>query len=247
MFDSLEATRTFLVGLIHVPLTDFEVLAGGFHCQVLAFRAQEHALLLKISRNGTALLAEQSIREHFGTETPVPIPAVFFKGHHEGWTWIVQARCPGQSLSQHLTVPRLQQAAQALTSLHQWQTKPARTAVAQWSAFLRELHGFLPEEIRPQMPLTPAVWSDYRERLDCLVAVCEAAFLKQTRDRERVFCWIHGDLKPDHIFIDETVSGLIDWEMFRPGDFVYDWAVFLLYAPLSLKGFMLIRALGWST
>ena len=84
MFDSLDVTQDFLERLIQVPLTDFEVLSAGFHCQALAFRAQEHALLLKISRNSTALFAEQSIREHFGSSPPVPIPAVFFKGHQQG-------------------------------------------------------------------------------------------------------------------------------------------------------------------
>lgn len=235
MFDSLHATQDFLERLIQVPLTDFEVLSSGFHCQTLAFRAQEHALVLKISRNDAALFAEQSIRDYFGSYPPVPIPAVFFKGHQQGWAWIVQTRCAGQALSEYLTLPRLQQAVQTLRALHQWRVAPLLDAVEpidakQWVTFLQDLHGFLPSEIRPNTPLTPAIWSIYCEQISTLSAVYEDPDLDSSNNPS-VLCWIHGDLKPDHFFVDEAVSGLIDWEMFRPGDFVYDWAVFLLYAP----------------
>lgn len=232
MFDSLGATQSFLEDLIRVPLTDFEVLAGGFHCQTLAFRAQEHALVLKISRNDKALFIEQSIREHFGAHPPVPIPSVFFKGYQQGWAWIVQARGVGLSLSQHLTLPRLQPAIQALAHLHQWREKPALSDVKQWSTFLQNLHGFLPEEIRPGTPLTPLVWSDYGKQLNALLSVYDDALFSE--HKKKFLCWIHGDLKPDHCFVDETLRGVIDWEMFRVGDFMYDWAVFLLYAPVPL-------------
>ncbi len=232
MFDSLGATRSFLEDLIRVPLTDFEVLAGGFHCQTLAFRAQEHALVLKISRNDKALFIEQSIREHFGAHPPVPIPPVFFKGYQQGWAWIVQARCAGQSLSQHLTLGRLQSAIQTLVHLHQWREKPPLSDAKQWSTFLHSLHGFLPAEIRPGTPLTLAMWSDYGKQLNALLSVYEAPLLGE--HKEKVLCWIHGDLKPDHCFVDEALCGVIDWEMFRVGDFMYDWAVFLLYAPVPL-------------
>lgn len=234
-FGDLAATQDFLGALIQVPLTHFEVLAGGFHCQTLAFQAQEHALVLKISRNGTALFAEQSIREHFGVPSPVPIPAVFFKGHQQDWAWLVQARCQGLAMSQLLTLPRLKQTAQALVALHQWRKPAAHLSAVpidaqQWAAFLLHLHGFLSEEIRPDTPLSPAVWLRYREAMEALLSVYDC--LGEDYNAA-VWCWIHGDLKPDHLFVDEAVTGIIDWEMFRPGDFVYDWAVFLLYAPVS--------------
>jgi aminoglycoside phosphotransferase (APT) family kinase protein len=47
--------------------------------------------------------------------------------------------------------------------------------------------------------------------------------------------FIHGDLQPDHVFVDgDTVTGIIDWSEAAPGDSFYDLAILTLGHPEHL-------------
>lgn len=238
MLTDLNFAQRFLQALFPVPLSYFEPLDSGWHCQALAFSAQEHALVLKISRHAEGLNQELEARTRW--VSLLPIPAVYFSGEQPPWHWIVQARCAGESLAHHFSWPRFQVLLPALLRLHQQQPSPVTDSVSHWPQHLRFLHGFKASELKARTPeegLSLVCWQRYKAQLEQALDVY-AAFAP-----ENVFGAIHGDLKPAHVFVaGQSLTGVIDWEMQGTGDFVYDWASFLFFADPELSSAELLQA-----
>lgn len=237
MLTDLGFAQRFLQALFPVPLSHFEALDSGWHCQTLAFRAQEHALVLKISRHAEGLDQEVQARARWGHF--LPVPAVYFSGEQPPWHWIVQARCAGESLEHHFSQSRFHAFLPALLTLHQQQPSPVTDAVSHWVQHLRFLHGFKTSELKARTPeegLSPLCWQRYKAQLEQALEVYVAHV------PENVVGAIHGDLKPAHVFVaGQNLTGVIDWEMQGTGDFVYDWACFLFFADPELSSTTLLE------
>lgn len=190
--------------------------------------------MLKISRQPESLAQEPQARARWGHL--LPVPAVYFSGEQPPWHWIVQARCAGESLAHHFSPSRFQSLLPALILLHQQSVQPDGES---WSQHLRFLHGFKASELKARTPdegLSPVCWQSYCEQLNTALEVYTAQTV-----------WgmsaIHGDLKPAHVFMtDQSLTGVIDWEMQRAGDFVYDWASFLFFADAAVPAAELLQA-----
>lgn len=232
MLTDLASVQQLLQPLFPVPLTQFEPLTPGWHCHALAFQAQEHALVFKMSRQAEVLQAEMTARTQWASL--LPVPAVYFSGKQGAWSWIVQARCGGESLSENVDQMRLQHLLTAMVKLHRQRGDVHDKTPVHWVQHLQHLHGFSAHELKakkPQEGLSPACWQGYQQRLVQDLAV----YQRKDLTTAAILGAIHGDLKPAHVFFQgNTLTGVIDWEMQRVGDFLYDWATLLLFASPEL-------------
>lgn len=249
MLEDLGFLQSFLQRLFPVPLSHFEPLPAGWHAQCLGFRAQEHALVFKMSRNAEALQQEAIARQKWGPQ--VPVPPVYYSGQYQEWAWIVQARCAGKSLEQSPSpgvVPRLFSNLKPLHALTPPHREQALQSMAQWCDDLKALYGFQPAELKTLSDLsgelstdpllhiaalTPERWLNYRGQLWAQLAVYD-------QFNTDWLGWIHGDLKPAHVFYTPNgqqltelteLTGIIDWEQQRWGDPLYDVACLLWHWP----------------
>ena len=137
--------------------------------------------------------------------------------HLDGMRTLVTEALPGTPLSRIIRRgdfpgPAVQAAARAVAEFHRLDVAAPPRPVADDTARLREAEAFL---IAQRPDLAPDVSTMVRTVIDGLIGAAVTP--------------IHGDLKPDHIFIDGDRVALIDFDLFGTADPVADIAHLLAF------------------
>lgn len=238
-FQSPERCAAFLQKLLNTEVQDLHFVNAGWHSRAFAFQANGHPLILKVAREAIHVHKEKWARQYLGQAIggpALPIPAVFLEGLQDGFSWCIQARCPGHPLAELSPSEQMALAPdihRLMLSLHIralptgfrgygiWSLKEQRGHTS-WRKHLGQVHGFAARELPAHSPLrTQGIWVQLQQELLQLLAACpEQAW------------WLHGDCKTSNLLgSTKGITGWIDWATLGWGDFVYDWAVFVLYAP----------------
>ncbi len=190
------------------PIVNLRFLQEGWHCKALYFECRQRGYVLKISP-----YAHPPEREYWASKTlgtAFKVPFAYGQGYLKPWYWVLQDYCPGTPLPQK----HIKNAVPLLLALHHRATPLQRPPAHLWRTHLRG-SDFVKAKIRFPERLPPARW---RFLISCLYAAVDKI------PENLALHWIHGDLKPEHMPWQEGISGWIDWEAARPGDWLYDWS-----------------------
>lgn len=263
LFAHPRSTQAYLEKILQGPIQNLRYLASGSHCDVLAFEHLGRPLCLKIAAHQELLTQARWAFAYFHSRSsPLEalIPRVYAQGSVRGAQqpyWLIEDWKAGQRLNDRNAQQfkaLWPQAVHVLSLLHSsalphlqsrlfgvWRfeayadlTHSARQALplqterlhASWRDHLAQTHG---QQSKSQPPALRPLWESYTQRLQTLLPHCpERGYL------------IHGDFRPENILASGSqLTGLLDWAAWGAGDFVYDWAGFLLYAPADCLRFAL--------
>lgn len=220
----------FLVNNFAADIKTLDPVKGGEKSQVFSFSSKKNEFIIRMYSKKLGFEKDKYAYEHFNSEK-IPIPKTFQTGKlNEALYYSITGKVKGKIID-HFTKDEIRklvpQLIKTLDTIHNldisktnkfglWDSSGHGSDVS-WKSYLSRLiekfgsyKNKRPEEILLEESLVEKILARYKRAIDYCPNVRHL---------------VHGDYGFDNLFSDDSkITGVIDWELSRYGDFLFDVA-----------------------